>query len=83
MKVSAQIMSWNGITACKWKYPNDTLLFLRQFFPFTRLKKFPKALPCFVVFPSFSDTFPAVFLVLYLFICPSLFEKKTFNFPAA
>ena len=32
---------------------------------------------------SFSDVFPAVFLVLYLFVCPSLFEKKTFNFPAA
>ena len=39
--------------------------------------------PCFVVFPSFSDAFPAVFLVLHLFVCPSLSRKYDFNFPAA
>ena len=39
-------------------------------------------IPWFVVYHTFSDAFPAVFLVLHLFVCPFLYEKKTFNFPA-
>ena len=46
-------------------------------------KKLPQMVPCFVVFPSFTDAFPAVFLVLHLFVCPSLSRKYDFNFPAA
>ena len=55
------------------KYIGPRLIFLTHL----------SAVPCFVVFPSFTDAFPAVFLVLHLFVCPSLSRKYDFNFPAA
>ena len=39
--------------------------------------------PCFVVFPSFTDAFPAVFLAI-TFVCLSFpSQNRDFNFPAA
>ena len=55
------------------KYIGPRLIFLTHL----------SAVPCFVVFPSFTDAFPAVFLAI-TFVCLSFpSQNRDLNFPAA